>query len=81
MVVNATDRMLRVFTILQSEKDGISFELQNKFFDSVDRNQWIECAFSADADYVIGGLITISFSRLKDLIRAILIIFTFGTKD
>jgi hypothetical protein len=55
MVVNATDRILRVFEIEETSPGKYNFEPRNKFFDSVDRTLWVDCGFSADEEYVIGG--------------------------
>ncbi|KAF9935111.1 hypothetical protein BGZ65_003483, partial [Modicella reniformis] len=51
IVVNANDRMIRLFAI----KDDGPPEQMHKFQDLVDRIQWNQCCFSSDADYVIGG--------------------------
>ncbi|KAI8361605.1 WD40-repeat-containing domain protein [Mortierella sp. GBAus27b] len=51
IVVNANDRMIRLFAI---KEDGPP-ELLHKFQDLVDRIQWNQCCLSSDADYVIGG--------------------------
>ena len=59
LVVNATDRILRVFEVTFDEASldtmKYKFEPGNKFFDSVDRTLWVDCGFSADEEYVIGG--------------------------
>lgn len=55
MIVNATDRTLRVYTLSENEDHVLSLELINKFSDAVDRNQWVDCCFSPDDEYIIGG--------------------------
>ncbi|KAJ3054017.1 hypothetical protein HK097_002846 [Rhizophlyctis rosea] len=54
LVVNATDRIIRLYSVKHSD-DGTRLDLQHKFQDSVNRNAWAACCFSADGEYVIGG--------------------------
>ncbi|KAF9348954.1 hypothetical protein BGX26_012689, partial [Mortierella sp. AD094] len=51
IVVNANDRMIRLFEI---KEDGPPEQI-HKFQDLVNRIQWNQCCFSSDSDYVIGG--------------------------
>ncbi|KAI8577441.1 hypothetical protein K450DRAFT_251655 [Umbelopsis ramanniana AG] len=52
IVVNANDRIIRVYTI--NEETGIP-KLQNKFQDLVNRIQWNQVCFSPDGEFIIGG--------------------------
>ena len=51
LVVNASDRHIRVF----NKNENGEFELIQKFIDQVDKNQWVDCCLSADAEYIVGG--------------------------
>ncbi len=57
--MNATDRTLRVYSLSENERGSLTLELLNKFSDAVDRNQWVDCCFSPDDEYIIGGTIVI----------------------
>ncbi|KAF9906934.1 hypothetical protein BX616_000578, partial [Lobosporangium transversale] len=50
-VVNANDRVIRLFTVNEQGPP----EQVHKFQDLVNRIQWNQCCFSSDSDYVIGG--------------------------
>ncbi|KAG2186066.1 hypothetical protein INT43_002504 [Umbelopsis isabellina] len=52
IVVNANDRIIRVYNI--SESTSIP-KLQNKFQDLVNRIQWNQVCFSTDGEFIIGG--------------------------
>ncbi|KAL2918686.1 chromatin binding protein [Polyrhizophydium stewartii] len=62
LLVNAHDRIIRCFKLQRTptdeapENDTLSIELVNKFQDSVDRNQWCDCTFSADGEMVVGAM-------------------------
>jgi COMPASS component SWD1 len=56
LVVNATDRTIRSYTLVENDQSP-SLELINKFSDAVDRNQWVDCCFSPDDEYIIGGML------------------------
>ncbi|KAJ8328969.1 chromatin binding protein [Batrachochytrium dendrobatidis] len=56
MLVNTHDRTIRCFVLDYKDNGTILFELLNKYQDSVDRNQWTKCCFSADGDMVVGAL-------------------------
>lgn len=58
-VVNANDRIIRVLHL--REEDGLP-EVQHKFQDLVNRVQWSQTCFSADGDFVIGGIEMTFFS-------------------
>ncbi|ORX47093.1 WD40 repeat-like protein [Piromyces finnis] len=51
LLVNSSDRQIRVFTI----EDNGKIEQQNKFQDPVNQIQWVQCCFSPNADLVIGA--------------------------
>jgi len=53
LLVNSSDRQIRVFTI---EENG-EIEQQHKFQDPVNQIQWIQCCFSPNSEFVIGGKI------------------------
>lgn len=54
LVVNSADKVIRCYSILNNN-DEFSLELKHKFLDSIDQNRWVQCCFSADAEYVVGG--------------------------
>ncbi|KAI8929355.1 WD40-repeat-containing domain protein, partial [Entophlyctis helioformis] len=56
MLVNSHDRIIRWLTVGQDSNGRLSVELQNKYQDAVDRNQWSQCCFSADGEMVVGAL-------------------------
>lgn len=51
MVVNANDRIIRLF----ATRDDGPPEQQHKFQDLVNKIHWNQCCLSSDSDYVIGG--------------------------
>jgi len=57
LLVNSSDRQIRVFTI---EENG-EIEQQHKFQDPVNQIQWIQCCFSPNSEYVIGAADTIPY--------------------
>jgi COMPASS component SWD1 len=52
IVVNANDRIIRVYNISGSTSIP---KLQNKFQDLVNRIQWNQVCFSTDGEFIIGG--------------------------
>jgi len=51
LLVNSSDRQIRVFTI---EENG-EIEQQHKFQDPVNQIQWVQCCFSPNSEFVIGA--------------------------
>jgi len=51
LLVNSSDRQIRVFTIEENGK----IEQQHKFQDPVNQIQWVQCCFSPNSEYVIGA--------------------------
>jgi len=49
--VNSSDRQIRVFAIQENGE----IEQQHKFQDPVNQIQWVQCCFSPNSEYVIGG--------------------------
>jgi COMPASS component SWD1 len=53
MIVNSNDRIIRHFKLDMNPPLKIDAVL--KFFDSVEKTQFLDCAFSADGEYVVGA--------------------------
>ncbi|KAI9347931.1 WD40-repeat-containing domain protein [Zopfochytrium polystomum] len=54
VVINSADKAIRCYTITGTETHTTA-DLKHKFLDSIDQNRWVQCCFSADAEYIVGG--------------------------
>ncbi|KAJ3211680.1 hypothetical protein HDU67_004359 [Dinochytrium kinnereticum] len=55
LIVNATDKVLRLYSILEDSGGGFYLELLMKFLDSVDQNRWAQCSFTDNGNLIVGG--------------------------
>lgn len=56
MIVNSNDRIIRHFKIDMNDYP-VKIEAVLKFFDSVEKTQFLDCAFSADGEYIVGACV------------------------
>ncbi|KAI8901381.1 WD40-repeat-containing domain protein [Globomyces pollinis-pini] len=54
MIVNSNDRIIRLY-LLEEVNGKLNIEIEQKFQDAIEKTQWIQCQFSADGEYIIGG--------------------------